>query len=169
MSRLIAAGLAVFCIAALPTALEHHATPAVLWNTTPSAPVGLYRVHPAHPLKVGDWVAAWPPRTLRGLFGARSYLPLGVPLVKRIAALEPSRVCRTGDQVSVDGRPIAIARPSDRLGRDLPTWSGCRTLHGRDVFLLNTDEASLDGRYFGPISADLVVGRLTPLWIWGGR
>ncbi len=169
MSRTVAAGLAVVSLAGLPSLLAYPAAPALLWNTTASAPIGLYRVRPARGLRVGDWVAVWPPRAVRGLFAARNYLPPGVPLVKQVAAQAPSNVCRTGNQVTVDGRPVAIARVRDRWGRNLPVWNGCHALGGRDIFVLNADPASLDGRYFGPVSSNLVVGRLTPVWIWGGR
>jgi type IV secretory pathway protease TraF len=38
-------------------------------------------------------------------------------------------------------------------------------LAGDEVFLMNWDEpSSLDGRYFGPIPSNGVVGRAVPLW-----
>jgi type IV secretory pathway protease TraF len=60
---------------------------------------------------------------------------------------------------------MGVARERDRRGRQLPTWQGCRTIHDGQVFLMNWDEpASLDGRYFGPISLSAIVGRAEPLW-----
>ncbi|PMU85654.1 S26 family signal peptidase, partial [Pseudomonas sp. GP01-A4] len=45
--------------------------------------------------------------------------------------------------------------------------SGCRGLGASDYFLLARNvRASFDSRYFGPVAADSVIGRATPLWVW---
>lgn len=145
-------------------------TPLLLWNTTASAPVGFYRVQQVDALHDGDLAVARPPRGLSNWFDRAGYLPRGVPLVKRVAAVARQRVCRRGAAVTVDGRPVASARTHDGMGRHLPRWSGCRTLTRGEVFLLNRDVPdSLDGRYFGPSSLQDVVGRAIPLWTWKGR
>jgi type IV secretory pathway protease TraF len=67
--------------------------------------------------------------------------------------------------IIIDGHAVAEAQLRDRLGRPLPVWRGCRTLLEGEVFLLNTDhESSLDGRYFGPLGVDTIIGRATPIW-----
>lgn len=144
--------------------------PALLWNTTASAPLGLYRLQSEGRPRVGDWVAARPPAVLALWLAARGFLPLGVPLLKRIAAIAPSVVCRTGATIVINGAMHAAARSADRFGRRLPAWSGCHRLTQAEVFLLNADApASLDGRYFGPLPARTIVGRATPLWTWKAR
>jgi type IV secretory pathway protease TraF len=88
-----------------------------------------------------------------------------VPLIKRILALPGQTVCRTGPTIAVDSIEMGVARERDHRGRVLPVWEGCHTLAGAQVFLMNWDEpASLDGRYFGPIPLNAVVGRAVPLW-----
>ena len=139
--------------------------PVLLWNLTGSAPVGLYRLRQDAPIQRGDWVAVAPPGALVPMLAARRYLPAGVPLVKRVAAVAPSRVCRDGSRILLDGRARALARPKDRMGRALPIWRGCHTLDPGEVFLLNAARDSLDGRYFGPTSRRDLLGRLTPLWL----
>jgi len=161
---LVVAGAGVAAVLA-PLALQSR--PALLWNATASAPAGLYRVWPATPLHVGDWVSVRTPVDLAALFAARQYLPLGVPLVKQVAALPPSEVCRIGRRISVDGRAVALAHGNDRLGRPLPVWRGCRRLAEGQVFLLNAAPDSLDSRYFGSVATTALVGRLTPLWVQG--
>lgn len=143
---------------------------AVLWNTTASAPLGLYRLQSEGRPRVGDWVAVRPPSTLALWLAARGFLPPGVPLLKRIAATAPSVVCRIGATIEIDGAVRAAARSVDRYGRRLPAWIGCQRLTGAQVFLLNADApASLDGRYFGPLPARSIIGRATPLWTWRAR
>jgi conjugative transfer signal peptidase TraF len=164
---LIAAGGVAGLVALLAPAVLRP-PPALLWNATASAPVGLYRVHGGGALAIGDWVAARPPDGVRSMFVERRYLPLGVPLVKRIAAVPPQRVCRLGARVTVDQLTVAQASVDDRMGRPLPAWGGCRRLQYGEIFLLNPAPDSLDGRYFGPTSARDIVGSVTPLWIVGG-
>ena len=141
------------------------AAPRFVWNASESVPTGLYRVQPAHHLIVTTLVVAYPPEPLATFLADGGYLPLGVPLIKRILALPGQTVCRTGLTITVDGIDMGTARERDRRGRPLPVWQGCRTVAGDEVFLMNWDEpASLDGRYFGPIPLSAIVGRAVPLW-----
>jgi conjugative transfer signal peptidase TraF len=137
----------------------------LLWNASASAPLGLYLLHPASPLHVDELVTVAPPEPLARFAALRGYLPLGVPLLKHIAALDGQTVCRFARAVTIDGRAIAIARERDALGRSLPSWKGCRTLRAGQVFLLNpTISDSFDGRYFGALPANTIGSRAEPLW-----
>lgn len=139
--------------------------PRLIWNASASAPIGLYRVTSGSGLRAGDMVIAWAPAEARMLAARRHYLPLGVPLVKRIAAVSGGRVCAIGPVVSINGKPIATRRRFDRQGRVLPWWRGCARLRAGDLFLLMTDAPdSFDGRYFGPTHAESVVGAAHLLW-----
>lgn len=138
-----------------------------VWNASASAPIGLYRVSPAGSIGVGDRVLVDVERSVAALLSARGYVPDGVPLIKTVAAVSPSRVCRDDLAIRVDSRFVARARPSDRFGRPLPTWSGCRVLGPDQVFLLTADVPdSLDGRYFGPTERVAIRGRVMPVWTW---
>jgi len=159
--------LAALATAGLAAAAFTAGPPTIVWNTTASAPLGLYRLRPPGALHVGDWLAVHPPSALSAWLSARGYLPAGALLIKQVAALPPSRVCGQRDQVTVDGRPVAHVADVDRWGRGLPAWRGCRPLTGSEVFLLNRAPSSLDGRYFGPLPRSAVVGCLTPLWLIG--
>jgi conjugative transfer signal peptidase TraF len=155
-------------VAAVGAPLALRPSPHWLWNASASAPIGLYSVHSVRGLEVGDWVAVRPPTELAREFAARRYLPLGVPLVKQVAAMAPAEVCRWGRRITIDGQPVARARDDDRMGRRLPVWRGCRRLTTDQVFLLNAVPDSLDGRYFGPSDRAAIIGRLTPLWTLAG-
>lgn len=138
--------------------------PQLIWNASPSVPMGFYRVRVGDPVSRGDLAVVAPPPTIASFLDKGGYLPLGLPLLKRVAALPGQTVCRTGDTISIDGDAVAVAQTSDRLGRALPVWTGCRTLAADQLFFLNADrEDSLDGRYFGPLPAATVIGRATPM------
>ena len=140
--------------------------PMLLWNATPSAPIGLYAVRAAAPLQVGELVVVRPPPMLARWLADRRYLATGAPLVKHIAALPGAEVCRGGAIVTVDGTPLSTALDRDRFGRPLPIWQGCRVLSSGQLFFLNPARPdSLDGRYFGALPIKSVVGRAFPLWI----
>jgi conjugative transfer signal peptidase TraF len=154
--------LAVIGIAAA-SAVE---TPTrLIWNATASAPVGFYTVEPADRIEVPELVAVMPPEPLARFMVERGYVGRDVPLLKRVLGLPGQRVCRTVRTITVDGIEMGEALERDSLGRELPVWQGCRTIGGGEIFLMNWDVPdSLDGRYFGPIPSDSVIGRALPLW-----
>lgn len=144
-----------------------HPAPRLVWNASASAPLGFYWVVPANVLARGDLVLAELPLAARGLAADRHYLPAGVPLVKRVAALAGDMVCGLGLTISIDGRVVAQRLPTDSRGRALPAWQGCRALCDGEVFLLMADVPdSFDGRYFGVIDSGAILGKLVALWTW---
>jgi conjugative transfer signal peptidase TraF len=138
---------------------------AFVWNATASAPVGLYRVGHGRAPSRGDLVLAIPAPSLAAFAARRGYLPAGVPLVKRIAAVAGDAVCARGSAIFVDGRFAAARLAADAKHRPIPAWNGCWTLRSGEVFLLMANvRTSFDGRYFGPTPAAQVVGLLDPIW-----
>ena len=141
------------------------ATPHYIWNTSNSVPIGLYRVQPATQLTVTELVAVRPPDLLAAFLDLNGYLPIGVPMLKRVLALPGQAVCRNGLQIAVDGVDVGEARERDGRNRPLPVWHGCRVIADGDVFVMNWQSAdSLDGRYFGPLPTSAVIGIAIPLW-----
>jgi type IV secretory pathway protease TraF len=69
--------------------------------------------------------------------------------------------------VRVNQQVLGPVFPTDRQGRPLPVWRGCRTLAADEIFPLSTVlPTSFDGRYFGPIRTSVVLGIARPLWTW---
>ena len=151
------AGLLLSTIGAAP--------PLYIWNASNSVPPGLYRLEPATTLTVTELVAVQPPALLATFLDLNGYLPIGVPMLKRVLALPGQTVCRNGLSISVDGVDVGQARERDGRGRPLPVWHGCQIIADGDVFVMNwQSEDSLDGRYFGPLPASAVIGRAVPIW-----
>lgn len=158
---LLAGVVAAATLATLTVPVSRYA----IWNATASVPTGLYAIRGSTSLHVGERVAIEPPPELRGLLAERGYLPTGVPLIKRIAAVSGQRVCRFRHGVTIDGDFAGVARARDSRGRLLPAWFGCRKLRLGELFVMNPAAPdSFDGRYLGPLRLDTVIGRATPVW-----
>ncbi|MDM0037411.1 S26 family signal peptidase [Variovorax sp. J22G21] len=162
-------GLAALCTPDFIT-MSAHERVFVVYNPTDSVPRGWYRVGSignAASLHVGSIVLARLPTDVAAFAGQRGYLPNGVPILKRVGALAPQSVCVGEQTVRVDGAVVAIARTHDGARRPLQTWPQCRPLAAGELFLLSdTNPASFDSRYFGPIAASAVLGTARPLWTW---
>lgn len=173
-SRTAIACSAAIGLAALAWASFAKPLPHLVYNPSNSVPVGWYRVEPLpqqpNQLRVGSTVLVHLPAEAAALAAQRGYLPLHVPLLKRVGAVPPQLVCITGQVLRIDGHTVATALSVDRMGRPLHGWPQCRRLQAGEVFLLSrTNPASFDSRYFGPIDAAAVLGRAQPMWTWGTR
>jgi conjugative transfer signal peptidase TraF len=170
MSRIPTGILSAFGVVLLIAPSLFASLPILVWNATASAPRGLYRIAPPAALRAGDLVLLRPDPASAAAYAERGYLPLGVPLLKRVGALGGVHVCEHAGNVVIDGRHVATAQPIDGRGRPMTPWSGCRALRDGELFALNADvPQSLDGRYFGPLPLSLVIGRALPLWIVSQR
>jgi conjugative transfer signal peptidase TraF len=165
MTRFATIAIASIAVLGIGSPALLHPAPRLIWNASASVPIGLYAVHPAGTLQVGELVIVTPPDTLAAFLDERHYLPKGVPLLKRILALAGQAVCRSGRTITVDDDVMGEAFDRDHLGRPLPVWQGCHRVADGEVFLMNRrPEDSLDGRYFGVLPATTIVGRAEPLW-----
>lgn len=154
----------VTVLALLMVAASERRDPLLVWNTSESSPRGLYLFSAAAPA-AGDFVIAWPPVDAAGLAEARGYLPRGVPLIKTMVAGPGDHVCARGRLMHVNGKLAATRLHADQRGRPLPWWSGCRALAPGEILLLGRASAeSFDGRYFGPVPVNQVIGLARLLW-----
>jgi conjugative transfer signal peptidase TraF len=135
----------------------------LVWNASTSVPVGLYRIEATQP-KRGELALVQLSPAVARLAARRDYLRRSAFLLKPVAATVGDRVCRHGAFVVINGIVVTTARFHDIRDRVLPAWHGCRQLAFGDVLLLGRSRDSFDGRYFGPIPANRVVGRAHPLW-----
>lgn len=160
--RLAALGTVAVLLTTVPLVIDLPLR--LMWNASASVPRGLYVVSDAMPRR-GELAVVTPPDGVAQFMDRRRYVPLGIPLLKPVAATAGAVVCRIGANVTVDGVPLASALRADRIGRPLPRWSGCHVLKAGELFLLaRASPSSFDSRYFGPVAAADVVGRATPVW-----
>jgi conjugative transfer signal peptidase TraF len=159
--RLACRGSLAFTLLAVPSLVP--LPPLAVGNTTPSVPLGLYRVAHGAP-QHGDLALLALPARLRAFAAVRGYLASGSLLIKPVAGLGGTRVCRSSLRVWVSGRAAVSARNVDARGRPLPRWWGCRRLGSREIFVLGSSADSFDSRYFGAIDSGTLVGIAVPIW-----
>ena len=166
MTRCIWAGIAFITVVAIAVSTAIDMPTVLLWNASPSAPIGLYRLQSIDHLEPRDLVAVAAPDPIAAFIAERGYLPPDIPLLKHVAGLPGQIVCRHRRSITVDGISLGEAQHTDNLGRPMPVWRDCRRITFDEVFLMNPHvEASLDGRYFGPIPRSAVLARATAIWI----
>src|SRR3546814_1590099 len=73
--------------------------PKLIWNASASVPIGFYTVRPASDLRIGDLAVVTPPDDVAVFLSTGGYLPLGVPLIKPVAAL-PGQHVRSEEHTS---------------------------------------------------------------------
>lgn len=145
-------------------------------NTTPSIPVGLYRISRA-PVAKGAYVMFCPPQTRTfALARRRGYVGAGpCPggygyLMKKVSAAKADVVSFAADGVRVNGALLAFSAPLrvDQGGRALPRYRAAqRGLKSSEVLLMSdVSRTSFDARYFGPLSVAQIEAVIVPVWTW---
>lgn len=165
MTRRIWASVAFIAVGAIAVSTAIDTPTVLLWNASPSVPIGLYRLQSIDNLGPRDLVAMAAPDTISAFIAERGYLQPDTPLLKHVAGLPGQVVCRLGRNITVDGVSVGEAQHTDSRGRTMPVWQSCHRITSDQVFLMNPDaENSLDGRYFGPIHRSAILSEAIPIW-----
>ena len=143
------------------------------YNFTPSFARGFYIIEKTEqPLERGNLVIFCPPDTeafklasereyvARGLCGAGDYRPL----IKRVIGLEGDEI-HIADDVHVNGALVqnSTVMTADSKGRPISAFEGGIVPEGA-LFLMSDENAnSYDGRYFGFVPREQIIGRIKPL------
>lgn len=157
---------AVTACAALIVAPFARSNPIVLWNASPSVPIGLYVIERRSP-GYGEVAVLKPPEWASTIADQRRYLPTTALLLKPVAAGGGDIVCRFGGHVFVNGELRAKALALDKMKRPLPSWRGCSKLSSGQIFVLSKRKGSFDSRYFRIVEKRQVLG--TGRLIFSGR
>ena len=137
--------------------------PVFIWNHTASIDRGLY-LYAGNDVELGVTVAVSAPPEHMHWLNERGLLPENVLLMKQVVAVSGDQICRISNEIFVRGDRVAAAHPIDSNGNPLPHWRGCQLLQEGEFFILGTHPDSLDGRYFGPVHLDLVIGTYRLIW-----
>lgn len=137
--------------------------PLVLYNRTPSMPIGVY-VRVGHAPGRGDVVAFHLPVTAWDYARARGE-PTDIVLLKHVLAAGGDDVDTRAGRLVVNGLDIGPIPTVDSAGRPLPQWPADRVLAADELLPGSTLPCSFDGRFFGPIRLADVLGVYRPLGI----
>ena len=159
---------ALGCVGIIMVALSTFTRPTalVIYNPSPSEPIGFYRFTTAKPAP-GQLISFKVPELGRAYAAQHLAYVLRYSILKEIAAGQGTTVCADHAVLSIDGRARAKIADHDRQGAQLPHWQGCRRLGAGEYFVFsNRIPNSYDSRYYGPVSSPQVLGVYTPLWTW---
>jgi type IV secretory pathway protease TraF len=128
-------------------------------------PAGIWRAHPVDAIDVGDVVTY----DVRDFYRAsprihETRLRFATPrIIKRVAALPGALIERSGDAVSIDGKEYPRAKIVDEswCAVDYPL-----VVPEGSVWLMADAERAWDSRYHGPLPADLIREKNTPVLVW---
>jgi conjugative transfer signal peptidase TraF len=156
-------------VTAFASAVACRVASHLIWNATPSLPLGLYwlsRTAAVTQASSGALVAFAVPDAVRDLVRERRYLPPGALLVKRVVATTGDRVCTQGSTFTVNGQRLGAILAEDTAGRPLPHYDGCGPVPDGWLFVASRHAKSFDSRTFGPLPARAIRGTVTPLWTY---
>lgn len=163
MRAIILSGIGIVAIAAGASAALP--SPLLLYNPSPSVPVGYYVRSGERPGK-GKLIAFHVPKL--GLPYAEKHMPYVVrgSIIKKVVADAGDHVCTTADnRLAINGKVIAPIADRDSHGRPLPRWTGCRTLGAGEYFVFSDRIAnSYDSRYYGPVKTEQIIGTFRPIY-----
>ncbi len=142
-------------------------SPVIVWNMSPSSPIGLYLLQ-NETAKHGDFIAIKLEECAADLAETRNYLPKSALLIKRVASVQNDTICRVGDDIFINNKLVAKALKYDNRGRNMPFWTNCLNLNSKQIFVLSADKNAFDSRYFGPVNRSQILGIARPIWLSEG-
>lgn len=158
--------LGILLVGTLAAALSAVDRPLVLYNHTPSLPLGWYAVTTTP--GTGEAVAVFPvPSRVQALVAERRWLPDGAFLSKPVGAQAGDHVCIRDRRIYVNGSDFGAVQASDSKGRPMPTVDYCGAVpDGYFWALIAGRSDSFDSRYIGAIDTHSIVGYARALWTW---
>jgi len=131
--------------------------PWLLYNHTPSVPIGVYRYAGRTPQR-GDLVAFPLPGTAHD-YARRRGEPTDILLLKPVLAVSGDQVSTLHGELRINGALVGAIPDTDSIGRTLPRWRSDRVLTDGELFVGSTRiEHSFDSRFFGPVHVSQIVG-----------
>jgi conjugative transfer signal peptidase TraF len=144
--------------------------PKFYLNLSPSVPMGLYRLQSKslkQNLKIGDFVIIKVPRQARPYIYGRHWLPQKWRLIKNVGALPGDKFEITDKALFINNTYIGPVYLIDHEGKPLPKLRGAFLVPSKYFLPVGTGtKKSFDGRYFGPVPQNLILGKAMPVVTW---
>lgn len=136
-------------------------------NITTSEPVGIYRLVGGQAERQALVFLKQPHDSAASVLSR--YVPVQLPLIKRVAAI-PGDLVETnafGVRVNKILWPHSVPLAQDEEGRSLrPYPFGVYKVPAGELWVMSNHPRGLDSRYFGPILEAVVISRLVPVATW---
>ena len=144
----------------------HFSIPFLYWNHTESEPKGLYLAVPGS-IQKGDLVVMKVPDHMKDICYGRGWMKENETMLKTVAALERDWYEVRDREFFVNGVRIGFISETDSHGLPLPQLKAGKYVVEADFFLpiANQKANSFDGRYFGPVSKNLIVAKVVPIYL----
>lgn len=136
-------------------------------NITPSEPVGFYRRIDGKPERDALVLLKQPQNRRASVL--RPYLPINLPLIKRVAAITSDivKIDRSGVRINGVYWPDSAPLSHDRGGRMLTAYPfGTYRVASSELWVMSNNPRGLDSRYFGPVHVGSVISPLVPVMTW---
>jgi len=159
LSKFIIAGVITTAIIATTAQITFPPKPIILYNPSPSAAIGFYKLSKNEAPQIGSQVAAFAPEWARVMADERGYLPYDYPMIKSVMAASGDEICYHKSGVRVPNGAVISVLGRDHSGREMPARSGCIVLKLDEYFIASPDvQAGFDSRYFGPVRIENILG-----------
>lgn len=137
------------------------------YSATSSMPRGFYLVTPQKKFTHHEVVEFRPPLHILNLIQENHWLPPNGSMIKYVFAVPSDHVCIHHQTLWVNHKKIAPIYKFYAPNKLLPQTKICGRLQEGQYLLLSTEnERSFDGRYFGPVSQQKILGRAKILVGW---
>lgn len=137
--------------------------PLVIWNTTSSLPKGFYKIEDGY--TYGDIIAFDIPENFYEIVKERQWIPLYDRLLKRIVGMEGDEICIQNTTIFFNNKHFGKTSLTDSKSRPMPQLEGCHIVEKGYVWvMLKNNPLSLDSRYYGQVSEQIIYGKAVPIF-----
>lgn len=130
------------------------------YSNSISMPKGFYLIVPATILHRNDVVEFLPPQQAQEYLATKHWAPNNGHLLKHVMGIPGDWVCNSNNAVWINNQKIGPIFQFYAPNKPLPQNHFCGKLKINQYLLLSDKIArSFDGRYFGPITKDQIIGK----------
>lgn len=136
----------------------------MIYNGTPSLPIGFYLSHPCPEDLTGELVLFNMPKPYEDLALERGYIKRRQPQLKPVYVTGMVDMCDEKGLLKINDHSTVRLIHQDSQGRSIPMIEGCVTAQSTDIIVLIPElENSFDSRVYGPIARDSVISCATKI------
>jgi conjugative transfer signal peptidase TraF len=133
-------------------------------QTSNSMPKGIYFIAPIQSIHRGDVIVFKPPQAIDQFLIQHHWVPESGILMKNVFGVPGDFVCKKNHFVFINGEKTAYVFDEYLPNKKLPNQPFCAKLKTNEYLLMSTRvKRSFDGRYFGIIHREAMMGAATKL------